>query len=429
MTANNGDNRPGSGAANSRREPRLIQGLPGRRLVSFQALLERIEGAFAEEYAGTAALAAAVTATARLKLLNETISYVLAVESVQLEDADRAALTEMAYSALFGYGALDPLLRDERVTTIALDGPDKAAARYGHGDLTPVGPLFDSAAHLRRVVRRLLLDAGTDLYEDQPIVETGLTIGGRRVCINLIAPPLTPDYVADIRLHPPQPPTLAELATAGFLTPPAAALLERLAQSSHGIAIVGDTEAGKTTLLSALARRLPQPETVTAVERAGELYLPEGARRLVARWRAEGQEPVTFGELIGAALAQSPGCLVLDEVRSDEPESIAPLLREEGVPRQLWSFRGPFDSKRLRSALGMLARRSDMSQSEAQVAALHRRLPFVVTVRRAGGAVGLYSISEWQFRQSADYPDYVPLMQWQDGQLVATGEQPALPLG
>jgi hypothetical protein len=94
----------------------------------------------------------------------------------------------------------------------------------------------------------------------------------------------------------------------------------------------------------------------------------------------------------------------------------------------MWSFRGPFDSKRLRSALGMLARRSDMSRGEAQVTALYRRLPFVVTVWRTGGALRLYSIGEWQFRQAADYPDYVLLMQMQDGQLMATGEQPALPL-
>ncbi len=426
----NGSDSGGNGReAGSDREPRLVAGLLGRRQVSLQALLERIEAAFIEEFGDTPALAAAVTAAARLKLLNETISYVLAVESAQPEAAERAALTEMAYSALFGYGPLDPLLHDANVTTIALDGPEKAAARFGHGDLVPVGPLFDSASQLQRALRRLLLDAGTDLYADQPIVETGLVIAGRRVCVNLIAPPLAPDYTVDIRLHPAQPPSLADLAAAGFLTAEAAALLEKLALSPHGIAVVGDTEAGKTTLLGALARLLPRPETVTAVERAGELHLPAGARRLVARWRGAEQEPVTFGEQIGAALAQSPGCLVLDEVRADEPESIAPLLREDGVPRQLWSFRGPFDSKRLRSALGMLARRSDMGQGEAQAAALYRRLPFVVTVWRSGGAVGLYSVGEWQFRQSDEYPDYVLLMQRQDGQLAATGEQPALPLG
>lgn len=417
-----------NGSNSSDRKPRLISGLLGRRLVSVGALLERIEDAFVEEYADTPALADAISVSARLKLLNETISYVLAVESVQLDAADRAALAEAAYSALFGYGPLDALLSDSRVTTVALDGAQKAAVRYGHGDLVPIDPLFDDAAHLRRTLRRLLIDAGTDLYDDQPIIETGLVVDGRRVCVNLVAPPLSPGYTVDIRLHPAQPPSLSDLVDSGFVTAEGAILLEKLARSPHGMAIVGDTEAGKTTLLGTLARLLPEPAAVVAVERAGEMHLPDGMRRLTAHWRSGERGPVTFGEQIGAALALSPDCLLLDEVRADEPETIAPLLREDSVPRQIWSFRGPFDSKRLRNALGMLARRSDMMQGEAQVASLYRRLPFVVTVWRSGGAVRLYSIGEWQFRQSQDYPEYVLLMQIRDGQLTATGEQSALPL-
>ncbi|MGQ9887711.1 MAG: ATPase, T2SS/T4P/T4SS family [Aggregatilineales bacterium] len=413
--------------------PKLVPSRLGSRYVSFQALLESIEKAFDEEYAGTAALAEAATQTERLRLLNETVNYVLAVESIQLETADeRATLVQEAYSRLFGYGPLDALLSDTRVTTITLDGPDKAAVRYGHGDLTSIGPLFDSTANMRRILRRMLVDAGTDLYDDQLVVETGLVAAGRRICLNLIAPPLTPSYTADIRVHPALPPSLSDLTAAGFLTPEAETLLARLVRSSYGFAIVGDTESGKTTLLNALAWLLPEPARTIAVERAGEMALPEGIARLTARWRNGPEPAVTFGEQIGVALSKPAACILLDEVRADEPESIAPLLARPDVPRQIWSFRGPFDSKRLRSALSMLARRSDMSQSEAQVQALFRQLPFVITVWRSKGAVSLYSVGEWQFAQSFaqshDYPDYVPLLQMQDGALVSTGAQPTLSL-
>jgi len=409
--------------------PKLVPSRFGSRYVSFQALLERIENAFEEDYAGTAALAEATTPAERLRLLNETVNYVLAVESIQLETADeRATLVQEAYSRLFGYGPLDALLRDARVTTITLDGPDKAAVRYGHSDLISVGPLFDSTANMRRVLRRMLVDAGTDLYDDQPVVETGLVAAGRRICLNLITPPLTPSYTADIRVHPELPPSLSDLTAAGFLTPQAETLLARLVRSSYGFTVVGDTESGKTTLLNALAWLLPEPARTVAVERAGEMALPEGITRLTARWRNGSEPAVTFGEQIGAALSKSAACILLDEVRADEPESVAPLLARSDVPRQIWSFRGPFDSKRLRSALSMLARRSDMSQSEAQVQALFRRLPFVIAVWRSKGVVGLYSVGEWQFTQSHDYPDYVPLLQMQDGALVSTGAQPVLSL-
>lgn len=410
------------------RTPKLIPSRLGSRFVSVQALLEQIERAFEEEYAGTTELSEALTPVKRLHLINETVNYVLAVESIQLDTAERAKLVQQAYSHLFGYGPLDALLRDDRITTITLDGPDKAAVRHGHGDLVAVGPLFDSVAQMRRILRRMLVDAGTDLYDDQPVVETGLVVADRRICLNLIAPPLTPSYTADIRAHPTQPLSLSDLTKAGFLTPEAEELLTQLIRSSHGFAIVGDTESGKTTLLSALAWLLPEPTHAIAVERAGEMSLPEGITRLKARWRNGTEPAVTFGEQIGAALARPATCILLDEVRTDEPQAVAPLLSRPDVPRQIWSFRGPFDSKRLRNALSMLARRSDMSQSEAQVQALFRRLPFVVTVWRARGVIGVYSVGEWQLTQSHDYPEYVPLLQMQDGVLTPTGARPILPL-
>ncbi|MBL8157797.1 MAG: hypothetical protein JNM70_26885, partial [Anaerolineae bacterium] len=112
-------------------------------------------------------------------------------------------------------------------------------------------------------------------------------------------------------------------------------------------------------------------------------------------------------------------------VRADEPLSIAPLLMMPDAPRQIWSFRGAVYSKRLQNALGMLARRADPSAGESLIHALYQRLPFVVTTNRVGGTLKLWSIGEWQFRHSPDYPTYVPLMQIEEGVLRPTGEQPA----
>jgi hypothetical protein len=188
--------------------------------------------------------------------------------------------------------------------------------------------------------------------------------------------------------------------------------------------VVGDVESGKTMLLSMLAQLLPDPQGAIAVERAGELRLPDGVRRLTARWPSGDEPGITFGEQISVALSQQPTCIILDEVRSDEPAMIAPLLRDDPVPRQIWSFRGPFDVKRLRNALSMLARRADMSQTEVMVEALYRRLPFVITVWRAHGRLALYSVGEWQYR-GLEYPDFVLLMNRRDGQIQITGERPA----
>ncbi len=181
---------------------------------------------------------------------------------------------------------------------------------------------------------------------------------------------------------------------------------------------------GKTTLLGLIANWIPQSQQLVSVERAGELRLPEGAKQLVVKWPVADQPGISFGEQIANALADSPACILLDEVRSDEPQTIAPLLELTDVPRQIWSFRGGIFIKRLSSALGMLARRADVGGGEDRVHALYQRLPFVVTLNRSNAALHLWSIGEWQFKHSPDYPTYTPLLQMEDGDLKPTGERP-----
>src|SRR3954451_5701540 len=173
--------------ADKGREPHLVPGRSGTRMYSMAALIERIEDAFREEH-DASQLREASTAQARLKLILETTDYVLAVESVRLTSDEKADLVRRAYSQLFGYGPLDGLFLDERVTTISLNGADRAAVRYGHGELVDMPLLFEDDEHLRAVIERLLIDAGAELRDDLPAIETGLTIGDRPVSLSVILP-------------------------------------------------------------------------------------------------------------------------------------------------------------------------------------------------------------------------------------------------
>jgi pilus assembly protein CpaF len=302
------------------------------------------------------------------------------------------------------------------VTTIALEGVERASVRCGHGDLTGIGRLFEDPAHLARTIARLLFDAGAELDPAQAVVETGLIIEGRRVRMSVVAPPLTPTIHADIRLHPRRAPSLDDLAAADFISAEAADLLRQITRSSYGFVIAGESESGKTTLLGALARELPEPRTaITAVQRVDELALPDEVQRRWVQWPTRERVGMTFGEQVLEALEAEPRCLLLDEVRADSPEAVAPLLEAEQTPRQIWVVRAAPDHKRLQSALGMLARRASVGQGELLVHALYERLPFVITVARIGGRLQLFSVAEWQSRIDTDYPDYVMLMHYQDG--------------
>lgn len=415
--------------ADKGREPELLSGQLGRRWFSMNALVERIEAAFVEEHGmDSRELLEADTPTKRLKLVLATTDYVLSVESIPVSMQEKADLINRVYSNLFGYGSLDPLFLDDRITTISLDGADKASVRYGHGELVSLGPIFQNEDHLRRAVKRLLIDAGAELHDDQPYIEAGLLVGDRPVCVNLVAPPIAYQLNLDIRVHPKTLPTRDDLITSGFMTAQAAELLKAIVESQNGLLIVGDPESGKTTFLSILSQWLPDPAKTVAVERAGELRLPESVGRLKTHWPFADQPPISFGEQIGHALENHPSCIILDEVRSDEPQTISPLLEMPDAPRQIWSFRGTIFAKRLQSSLGMLARRASIGQGEELVRALYQRLPFIVSVNRLNDSLRLWSIGEWQFKHSAEYPTYTLLMHTENGELKLTGEQRVQPL-
>ncbi len=411
--------------ADKGREPRLISSLFGSRWISMAALVEQIASAFTDEYGeDSPEVREAATPAQRLRLLLGTAEYIIATESAHLSNDQKAEVINRAYSELFGYGPLDALFLDERVTTIALEGADRASVRLGQDELQLLEPIFQNDHHFRRVVKRLLLDAGAELRDDQPYIEVGMMAGERPIAINLVAPPAAFQLTLDIRLHPATLPTWDNLVQTQFLTNEAASLLQAISRSAHGIMVIGEPASGKTTLLNLITQSIPTPESVIAVERAGEMRLPAAIRRYAPQWPVAERRGISFGEQIQHALAEKPGCLILDEVRADEPLTIAPLLQMDNSPRQIWSFRSAIFIKRLQSALGMLARRADTASGDEMVRALYERLPFVVAVNRVNHQLKLWSVGEWQFKHSPDYPTYVPLLQVESGELKPTGESP-----
>lgn len=411
------------------RPPHLIPGRGGTRMYSLAALLERIISAFESEHGGVTsdtpsqAFQEAESVVDRRKLVRDTVNYVVSVEAIVLSPQEQAEIAKQAYSELFGYGPLDDLFSDETITTIALDGIDRVSVRQGHGELVVSDLLFEDIGQMRRVIGRLLRAAGAELRDDQPIIEAGLTVDERPIALNLVGPPLTPQLTADIRVHPRHIPSVEECVEDDRTRQ----LLSAIARSPHGYVIVGEPESSKTTLLAAMLHESGQ-SGIVSVERAGELRLPEGAEQLVVQWPIGDVPGVTFSERINEAVEKQPACIVLDEVRADESAGLAPLLlpdSESPPPRLIWTFRGPAESKRLTSALTMVARRADSSRSEALVQALYDRLPFIITVRRRKDRVQVYSIAEWR-RPSpeAEYPDYVELMTMGWDALELTGKRP-----
>jgi type IV secretory pathway ATPase VirB11/archaellum biosynthesis ATPase len=394
-------------------------------MVSLSALIERVVEQFDGEHgAESEQLRLNVTRPQKLSLLREVVLYICGVESVSLNDADLAELTLLSYAEIFGYAGLDPLLDDPEVTTITFEGTDKVSVRRGRGDLVTVEPVFDSSGQLWRVIRRLMRDAGAELRPDLGIYELGLTVNGRKVALNLVTPPVSVLFNADIRVHPRQPVTLDMLMPNADVR----ALLTRIARSEHGVLVVGEPESGKTSALSALLEA-GQIEDAIAVERAGELTLLDLIERLLPRWPLGELEGIGFSDRIAQAAEHDPKTLILDEVRADDPTGVMPLLGADMPVRQMWAFRGAAESKRLSAALGMLARRADPDQthSDMRVQRLFQRLPFVVFVKRRREAYPqIIGVAEWQFLEGVTQPPSLielAAMDWEG--VVLTGREPS----
>ncbi len=143
----------------------------------------------------------------------------------------------------------------------------------------------------------------------------------------------------------------------------------------------------------------------------------------MVQWPTDEAAGKSFANLITEAVLEQPRCLLLDEVRADEPDTVMPLLTMSNPPRLLWTFRGQAEPKRLSAALGMLARRS-ADQSEQTLHALYQRLPFVIALRRRSGRLFVSRISEWQAAPDAMSFSLVEIMSHDGEQLTLTGHLP-----
>lgn len=395
----------------------IVPGRPGRPSFSLEALCERVELQFYDETANRADILLTLSNEAeRRAFLAEIVDYVLAIEAIGLTASDRADLIERTFRRLFTLGPLEASLDDETVTGITISGPFDIHVERNLRASSRLDTAFADAYQLEDYVKRLVASAGIIVPEGDPFIEAGTTLKGRRVRLNIIAPPISPFYTVDMRVHPRQPLRLDDLQTRlGVLSAEAAILLRRILSHRHGLLIVGDTGLGKTTLAAALAADLIAAATGAAVEHAAEMHLPDSIHRYAPHPGGPEDTPRDFASAVAAALATTPDWLVLDEIRSDDSAAIWSALDQTDAPRYLWVMRADPRPERLRTALTMFIRKAqpglDQTVIEQRLAA---QLPFVAALKRHENAPRLDYIAEWM-PDDTGTPGWQPLIQFENG--------------
>jgi pilus assembly protein CpaF len=247
---------------------------------------------------------------------SKKVDALLSEQNYPLSGPEKQQLLHEVMDEVFGYGPLEPFLRDPSVSDILVNGPHQIyIERNGRLELTDASLMDDS--HLMRIIRRIGTNVGRRVDESTPMLDARLADGSR---VNAIIPPLALDgpalsirrFGVRIDIH-----RLLELCT---LTEEMAFFVEACVRCKMNILISGGTGTGKTTLLDALSRWIPPSERVVTIEDAAELKLQqEHVVRLETRPpNIEGEGEITQRELLRNSLRMRPDRIIIGEVRGEE---------------------------------------------------------------------------------------------------------------
>ncbi len=238
-------------------------------------------------------------------------------QRLQLNAREQRQLALELVDDMLGLGPLEPLLDDESINDIMVNGPDKVFVETrGKVVLSPVR--FRDGQHLINIAQRIAAAVGRRIDESSPMVDARLKDGSR---VNIVFPPLALDGACiSIRKFSRKPIDLQRLVGYGSMTPPIAKILEIASRCRLNVVISGGTGSGKTTLLNAMSRQIAHDERVVTIEDAAELQLqqPHVVRLETRPPNLEGRGEITQRDLVRNALRMRPDRIILGEVRAAE---------------------------------------------------------------------------------------------------------------
>jgi pilus assembly protein CpaF len=249
--------------------------------------------------------------------LAEPVAEILAELKIQLNQREQRDLIGLVLDDMLGLGPLEPLLADETITDIMVNGAKQIYVEQ-RGRLVLTDATFRDEAHVLSVAGRIVSQVGRRIDESAPMVDARLLDGSR---VNIIVPPLALDGASiSIRKFAKRGIDLDLMVRQGNISAEMATVLKIAARSRLNILISGGTGSGKTTLLNALSQLIAADERVVTIEDAAELQLqqPHVVRLETRPANLEGRGEVTMRDLVKNALRMRPDRIILGEVRGAE---------------------------------------------------------------------------------------------------------------
>ena len=249
--------------------------------------------------------------------LRRSLSDTIQNRQLPLNRAERDRMVDEILDEITGLGPLEPLLEDDSITDILINGPDTVYVER-NGRLERAQCRFNSEQHLMQIIDRVVSQVGRRIDESNPMVDARLADGSR---FNAIIPPLALDGpMVSIRRFGHRPLTSDELVQGGSIPKPMLDLLHAATRARLNILVSGGTGSGKTTLLNCMSGFIPDDQRIVTIEDAAELQLQQ---RHVVRLETrppnlEGNGRITAEDLLRNALRMRPDRIIVGEIRGVE---------------------------------------------------------------------------------------------------------------
>lgn len=253
-----------------------------------------------------------------LQIVRDRLRVVLERARVQLSPAEMGELEQALIYDLLGFGAIEPLVRNNSYSEIMVNGPETIFAEY-KGKILETEHVFDDEDHLRWTAQRIVRPLQRDLSRKNPMVDARLPDGSR---VHVIMPPSALNGTTiTIRKFPEKRLTVENLIEWGSITKEVAEFLQACVVARLNAVVSGGTGSGKTTLLNVLSSFIPDDERIITIEDSAELQLNQ---RHVVRLETCPPLPGTdegrlvIRDLVKGSLRMRPDRIVVGECRSGE---------------------------------------------------------------------------------------------------------------
>jgi pilus assembly protein CpaF len=248
---------------------------------------------------------------------DQLVAEIANQQRILLNQHEQRILAHEIVDDMVALGPLEPLLNDETVADILVNGPYKIfVERRGKLELTKLR--FRNDAHVLHVAQRIASSVGRRVDESSPMLDARLADGSR---VNVIIPPLSlKGPCISIRKFSRHVMDFGKFIELGTVSPQLARALEIAARCRLNLIISGGTGSGKTTLLNALSRMIDQSERIITIEDAAELQLqqPHVLQLETRPPNIEGRGQIAQRDLVRNSLRMRPDRIIVGEVRGPE---------------------------------------------------------------------------------------------------------------